>query len=61
MTPKTSKISQLLDEGETGPSVAFDVPTLMGYDNDSPRAHAEIGKCGDVKCQTGAHVGEERN
>jgi len=37
---------KLLDEGETGLSVAFDFPTLMGYDSDSPRAHAEIGKCG---------------
>jgi len=37
---------KLLDEGETGLSVAFDFPTLMGYDSDSPRSHAEIGKCG---------------
>ena len=37
---------KLLDEGETGLSVAFDFPTLMGYDSDSPRARAEIGKCG---------------
>jgi methylmalonyl-CoA mutase N-terminal domain/subunit len=37
---------KLLDEGETGLSVAFDFPTLMGYDSDSPRAHAEVGKCG---------------
>ena len=37
---------QLLDEGETGLSAAFDFPTLMGYDSDSPRSHAEIGKCG---------------
>ncbi len=37
---------QLLKEGETGLSTAFDFPTLMGYDSDSPRAVAEIGKCG---------------
>lgn len=37
---------KLLAEGETGLSVAFDFPTLMGYDSDSPRARAEIGKCG---------------
>ena len=37
---------QLLKEGETGLSTAFDFPTLMGYDSDSPRAAAEIGKCG---------------
>jgi len=37
---------QLLKEGETGLSAAFDFPTLMGYDSDSPRATAEVGKCG---------------
>ena len=37
---------QLLKEGETGLSTAFDFPTLMGYDSDSPRATAEVGKCG---------------
>ena len=37
---------QLLAEGETGLSTAFDFPTLMGYDSDSPRAVAEVGKCG---------------
>ena len=37
---------QLLKDGETGLSAAFDFPTLMGYDSDSPRSHAEIGKCG---------------
>jgi len=37
---------QLLKEGETGLSTAFDLPTLMGYDSDSPRATAEVGKCG---------------
>jgi len=36
----------LLKDGETGLSTAFDFPTLMGYDSDSPRAFAEIGKCG---------------
>ncbi len=36
----------LLKDGETGLSTAFDFPTLMGYDSDSPRAEAEIGKCG---------------
>jgi len=37
---------QLLKDGETGLSTAFDFPTLMGYDSDSPRATAEVGKCG---------------
>lgn len=36
----------LLKEGETGLSTAFDFPTLMGYDTDSPRALGECGKCG---------------
>lgn len=36
----------LLDRGQTGLSVAFDLPTLMGYDSDSPRALGEIGFCG---------------
>jgi len=37
---------QLLEDGETGLSTAFDFPTLMGYDTDSPKARAECGKCG---------------
>ncbi len=36
----------LLAHGETGLSVAFHYPTLMGYDSDSPMARGEIGKCG---------------
>ena len=36
----------LLKEGETGLSTAFDFPTLMGYDTDSPRARGECGRCG---------------
>ena len=36
----------LLKHGETGLSIAYDYPTLMGYDSDSPRSRAEIGKCG---------------
>lgn len=37
---------QLLKEGETGLSAAFDFPTLMGYDTDAPKAIGECGKCG---------------
>lgn len=37
---------KLLAEGETGLSAAFDYPTLMGYDTDSPIARGECGKCG---------------
>jgi methylmalonyl-CoA mutase N-terminal domain/subunit len=36
----------LLKGGQTGLSTAFDFPTLMGYDSDSPRARGEVGKCG---------------
>jgi len=36
----------LLREGQTGLSTAFDFPTLMGYDSDSPRALGEVGMCG---------------
>ncbi len=36
----------LLSQGQTGLSVAFDLPTLMGYDSDHPLAEGEVGKCG---------------
>ena len=36
----------LLERGQTGLSVAFDFPTLMGYDSDDPLAEGEVGKCG---------------
>ena len=36
----------LVNAGQTGLSTAFDMPTLMGYDTDSPRARGECGKCG---------------
>jgi methylmalonyl-CoA mutase N-terminal domain/subunit len=36
----------LMDQGNTGLSVAFDLPTLMGYDSDAPEALGEFGKCG---------------
>ncbi len=36
----------LLDEGQTGLSVAFDMPTLMGRDSDDPLALGEVGRCG---------------
>src|SRR5437870_6604384 len=37
---------QLIDAGTTGVSVAFDLPTQMGYDSDAPIAHGEVGKVG---------------
>ncbi|MBI2238439.1 MAG: methylmalonyl-CoA mutase [Actinobacteria bacterium] len=36
----------LLEAGQTGLSVAFDLPTQMGYDSDHPRAEGEVGKTG---------------
>ncbi|ADB60876.1 methylmalonyl-CoA mutase, large subunit [Haloterrigena turkmenica DSM 5511] len=36
----------LLDEGQTGLSMAFDLPTQMGYDSDDPMAAGEVGKAG---------------
>ena len=36
----------LLSQGQTGLSVAFDLPTLMGYDSDDPLAEGEVGRCG---------------
>jgi len=36
----------LLAHGQTGLSVAFDLPTLMGYDSDHPRSKGEVGRCG---------------
>jgi len=37
---------QLIEAGTTGLSVAFDLPTQMGYDSDAPAAHGEVGKVG---------------
>jgi methylmalonyl-CoA mutase N-terminal domain/subunit len=41
-----ARFRYLLDQGQTGLSIAFDLPTLMGYDTDSPEAEGEFGKCG---------------
>lgn len=40
------RFKKLLKAGQTGLSVAFDLPTLMGYDSDHPLAKGEVGKCG---------------
>jgi len=40
------RFHHLVNAGQTGLSTAFDMPTLMGYDSDSPRARGEIGRCG---------------
>lgn len=36
----------LLEQGQTGLSVAFDMPTIMGYDSDHERSCGEVGRCG---------------
>src|ERR1700724_2603 len=41
-----ARFKYLLKEGQTGLSVAYDLPALMGYDADSPLAKGEVGKCG---------------
>ena len=40
------RFKYLLENGQTGLSVAFDLPTLMGYDSDHPFSEGEVGKCG---------------
>ncbi|MGD8506240.1 MAG: methylmalonyl-CoA mutase family protein [Candidatus Bathyarchaeota archaeon] len=40
------RFKYLLKEGETGLSIAFDYPTIMGYDSDHPMALGEVGQCG---------------
>ena len=47
-TPKQTneRFHYLLKQGQTGLSTAFDFPTLMGYDSDSPRSLGEVGMCG---------------
>ena len=40
------RFKYLLEQGQTGLSVAFDMPTLMGLDSDDPQARGEVGYCG---------------
>ena len=40
------RFKYLLEQGQTGLSVAFDMPTLYGYDTDHPMAKGEFGRCG---------------
>jgi methylmalonyl-CoA mutase N-terminal domain/subunit len=40
------RLHYLLKQGQTGLSIAFDLPTLMGYDSDHALAEGEVGKCG---------------
>jgi methylmalonyl-CoA mutase, N-terminal domain len=41
-----ARFRYLLDHGQTGLSIAFDLPTQMGYDSDHPKAEGEVGKTG---------------
>jgi methylmalonyl-CoA mutase N-terminal domain/subunit len=41
-----SRFHYLLEQGQTGLSVAYDLPTLMGYDADASLSEGEVGKCG---------------
>ena len=41
-----ARFKYLLEQGQTGLSTAFDLPTLYGYDTDAPEAEGEFGKCG---------------
>jgi len=45
-TESNQRYRFLLDKGQTGLSVAFDMPTLMGYDSDHPFSDGEVGRCG---------------
>ena len=43
---RTERFRYLLDQGQTGLSTAFDLPTLMGLDSDNPRSAGEVGRLG---------------
>jgi methylmalonyl-CoA mutase, N-terminal domain len=45
-----ARFRYLLAQGQTGLSVAFDLPTQMGFDSDHPRARGEVGKVGVAIC-----------
>lgn len=40
------RFKYLMEQGQTGLSVTFDMPTLMGYDSDDPASASEVGRCG---------------
>lgn len=45
-TESNERYKYLLSQGQTGLSVAFDMPTIMGYDSDHPKAYGEVGRVG---------------
>ena len=50
-----ARFRQLLDAGQTGLSIAYDMPTLYGYDTDDPEAEGEFGTCGVAVSQPRRH------
>ena len=50
----------LLEQGQTGLSVAFDLPTQMGYDSDAPEAEGEVGPGRRAGLLAGGHGGPLR-
>jgi methylmalonyl-CoA mutase N-terminal domain/subunit len=46
-----ARFRYLLERGQTGLSVAFDLPTQLGYDSDDPRAAGEVGRTGAARCR----------
>ena len=57
---RTRGSSQLLAAGQTGLSIAYDMPTLYGYDTDDPEAEGEFGTCGVAVSIAGRHGGPAR-
>ena len=55
-----ARFKYLLEQGQTGLSIAFDLPTLMGYDTDAPEALGEFGKCGVAVSSLQGHGGAAR-
>ncbi len=45
-TESNERYKYLLSQGQTGLSIAFDLPTIMGYDSDHPKAYGEVGRVG---------------
>ena len=54
------RFQALLAAGQTGLSIAYDMPTLYGYDTDDPEAEGEFGTCGVARQQPGRHGGPAR-
>ena len=55
-----ARFHQLLAAGQTGLSIAYDMPTLYGYDTDDPEAEGEFGTCGVAVSSPRRHGGAAR-